>query len=49
MTGVDLRDEIEAKMAENEACTYQRLPNGVLAKGSDVGSSDASRTGRCAS
>jgi hypothetical protein len=49
MTGVDLPDEIEAKMAKNEARTYQRLPNGVLAKGRDVSGSDASRTGRCAS
>ncbi len=32
MTGVDLRDEIEAKMAKNTARVYQPLPNGVLAK-----------------
>jgi NTP pyrophosphatase (non-canonical NTP hydrolase) len=32
MTGVDLQDEIEAKMAKNAARVYQRLPNGVLAK-----------------
>jgi len=32
MTGVDLQDEIEAKMAKNAARIYQRLPNGVLAK-----------------
>ena len=32
MTGVDLQDQIEAKMAKNEARVYQRLPNGVLAK-----------------
>ena len=31
MTGVDLQDEIEAKMAKNAARAYQRLPNGVLA------------------
>ena len=37
MTGVDLKDEIEAKMAKNEARFYRRLPNGVLAKSSDVG------------
>jgi predicted ArsR family transcriptional regulator len=34
MTGVDLQDEIETKMAENAARVYQRLPNGVLAKSS---------------
>ena len=33
MTGVDLQDEIEAKMAKNAARAYQRLPNGVLASG----------------
>ncbi|HEY6309858.1 MAG TPA: MazG-like family protein [Streptosporangiaceae bacterium] len=32
MTGVDLQDEIEAKMAKNAARVYQRLPNGVLAR-----------------
>jgi NTP pyrophosphatase (non-canonical NTP hydrolase) len=32
MTGVDLQDEIEAKMAKNAARAYQPLPNGVLAK-----------------
>ena len=34
MTGVDLQDQIEAKMVKNAARVYQRLPNGVLAKGS---------------
>ena len=34
MTGVDLQDEIETKMAKNAARVYQRLPNGVLAKSS---------------
>ncbi len=34
MTGVDLQDEIEAKMAKNAARTYERLPNDVLAKSS---------------
>ncbi|MGO8892567.1 MAG: hypothetical protein ACLQB1_23155 [Streptosporangiaceae bacterium] len=34
MTGIDLQDEIEAKMAKNTARVYQRLPNGVLAKSS---------------
>ena len=32
MTGIDLQDQIEAKMAKNAARVYQRLPNGVLAK-----------------
>jgi hypothetical protein len=32
MTGVDLQDEIEAKIARNAECGYRRLPNGVLAK-----------------
>ena len=32
MTGVDLQDEIESKMAKNADRVYQRLPNGVLAK-----------------
>jgi hypothetical protein len=34
MTGIDLQDEIEAKMAKNAERVYQRLPNGVLAKSS---------------
>jgi NTP pyrophosphatase (non-canonical NTP hydrolase) len=34
MTGIDLQDEIEAKMAKNAARVYRRLPNGVLAKSS---------------
>ena len=32
MTGVDLQDEIKAKMAKNAARVYQLIPNGVLAK-----------------
>jgi NTP pyrophosphatase (non-canonical NTP hydrolase) len=32
MTGVNLQDEIEAKLAKNAARLYQRLPNGVLAE-----------------
>jgi NTP pyrophosphatase (non-canonical NTP hydrolase) len=32
LTGIDLQDQIEAKMAKNTARVYQRLPNGVLAK-----------------
>jgi NTP pyrophosphatase (non-canonical NTP hydrolase) len=35
MIGVDLQEEVEAKMAKNVTRTYQRLPNGVLAKISD--------------
>ncbi len=34
MTGIDLQNEIEAKMAKSAARVYQRLPNGVLAKSS---------------
>jgi MazG-like family len=34
MIGVDLQDEIEAKVAKNAARVYRRLPNGVLAKSS---------------
>jgi NTP pyrophosphatase (non-canonical NTP hydrolase) len=32
MTGVDLQDAVEAKLAVNKARTYRRLPNGTLAK-----------------
>jgi NTP pyrophosphatase (non-canonical NTP hydrolase) len=32
MTGIDLQDQIEAKMVKNAARVYDRLPNGVLAK-----------------
>jgi hypothetical protein len=35
MTGIDLQNEIEAKIAKNAARVYQRPPNGVLAKSSD--------------
>ena len=35
MTGIDLQDQIEAKIAKNAARVYQRLPNGVLAKRND--------------
>ena len=35
MTGIDLQDQIEAKMAKNAARVYQRLPNGVLTKRND--------------
>ena len=34
MTGVDLQDAVEAKLAVNKARTYRRLPNGTLAKDS---------------
>ena len=34
MTGVDLQDAVEAKLAVNRTRTYQRLPNGTLAKDS---------------
>ena len=37
MTGFDLQDEIEAKMAKNAARVYHRLPNLVLAKSNDDG------------
>jgi NTP pyrophosphatase (non-canonical NTP hydrolase) len=30
MTGIDLQDQIEAKMAKNAARVYQRLPNDVI-------------------
>jgi len=32
MTGIDLQDQIEAKMAKNAARVYHRLSNGVLVK-----------------
>lgn len=32
MTGVDLQDQVEAKMAKNATRTYRRLPNGSLAR-----------------
>jgi hypothetical protein len=34
MTGVDLQDQIEAKIVKNAARVYRRLPNGALAKSS---------------
>lgn len=34
MTGVDLQDQIEAKLVKNAARVYHRLPNGALAKSS---------------
>jgi NTP pyrophosphatase (non-canonical NTP hydrolase) len=32
MTGADLQEAVEAKLAANEARVYRRLPNGVLVK-----------------
>ena len=37
MTGTDLQDAIEAKLAKNAARTYQRLPDGALVKSDTVG------------
>jgi hypothetical protein len=34
MTGVDLQNEIEAKIAKNASRVYRRLPNGALVKDS---------------
>jgi hypothetical protein len=36
MTGVDLQNAVEAKLAVNKARTYRRLPNGTLAKDSSL-------------
>jgi NTP pyrophosphatase (non-canonical NTP hydrolase) len=35
MTGVDLQEAVEAKLAVNEARVYERLPNGTLVKATD--------------
>jgi hypothetical protein len=32
MVGIDLQDEVEAKLTKNAARVYRRLPNGALAK-----------------
>ena len=32
MTGVDLQEEVEAKLAKNAGRSYRPLPNGVLVK-----------------
>jgi NTP pyrophosphatase (non-canonical NTP hydrolase) len=40
MTGVDLQDEIESKMAKNAACSYQRLANGVRCRSGNVAHGD---------
>ena len=32
MTGVDLQDAVEAKLAQNAARTYRTLPNGTFVK-----------------
>jgi NTP pyrophosphatase (non-canonical NTP hydrolase) len=37
MTGFDLQDEIEAKIAKNMDRDYRQLPNGVLVKNDDRG------------
>ena len=37
MTGVDLQDEIDAKLAKNASRSYRQLPNGVLVKSEDPG------------
>jgi NTP pyrophosphatase (non-canonical NTP hydrolase) len=34
MTGIDLQDEIESKLAKNPARVYRRLPSGVPTKSS---------------
>jgi hypothetical protein len=33
MTGVDLQQEVEAKIARNASRVYRNLPNGALVKG----------------
>ncbi|HUK70245.1 MAG TPA: hypothetical protein VLW50_16065 [Streptosporangiaceae bacterium] len=40
MLGIDLQDEIEAKMAKNASRVYRRLPNGVLVKAGAAGLGD---------
>ena len=37
MTGVDLQDEIGAKLAKNAARSYRQLPNGVMVKSENPG------------
>ena len=37
MTGFDLQDEIEAKIAKNSARSYHQLSNGVLVKSDNDG------------
>ena len=44
MIGVDLQDEIEAKMARNASRVYRRLPNGVLVKTGDAAPRDPQST-----
>ena len=36
MTGIDLQDQIEAKIAKNAARVYRPLPNGALVKSPTV-------------
>jgi NTP pyrophosphatase (non-canonical NTP hydrolase) len=38
MIGADLQNEVEAKLAANEARVYRRLSNGVLVKDDSAGS-----------
>ena len=38
--GIDLQDEVEAKIEKNAARAYQRLPNGVLVKARRTGPMD---------
>jgi hypothetical protein len=49
MTGIDLQDEIAAKIAKNAARVYQRLPNGVLTKSNDDAGSITRAPGSTAS
>lgn len=43
MIGVDLQDEVEAKMIKNAGRSYRRLPNGVLVKTRDADGSGHSQ------
>ena len=40
MIGIDLQDEVEAKIEKNVARAYQRLPNGALVKARRTGPAD---------
>jgi NTP pyrophosphatase (non-canonical NTP hydrolase) len=40
MIGIDLQDEVEAKIEKNAARAYRRLPNGVLVKARPTGPAD---------
>ena len=41
MTGVDLQDEVEAKLTKNAGRSYRQLSNGVLVKSDDRGTDSA--------